>query len=377
MKSHGLSALIAGEIAARGPISFARFMELALYEPELGYYASGRAAVGKSGDFFTSVSVGPVFGAVLAGQFLEMWETLGRPEEFTIVEQGANDGQLACDVLAALEETELRDARYLIVEPVPALRQLQAGNLAGHRVAWFDSPAGLPEFCGVHFSNELFDALPVHVVRSNGARWDELHVAFSQDGFEWRAAPPAGDVALALASWPVRPGGHTSEVRLSHRPLLDSLAEKITRGFVLAIDYGMTFARLLEPHRAAGTLSCYREHRRDDNPLAHPGKKDITAHVDFSSLAWDAVAAGFELAGFTDQHHFLVGAAAAMLRALEGPDPSPAVRKKLLQLRTLLHPESMGTQFHAILFLKSPEPLCLLSGFQFAREPERVFQWDS
>lgn len=370
MKSPGLSPIIAREIARDGPISFARFMDLALYEPEHGYYASGRAPVGKAGDFFTNVSVGPVFGRILAGQFLEMWEALGRPHDFAIVEQGANDGQLACDVLEALDGTALRDVRLVIIEPAPALRPIQARKLCGRNVAWHDSPDRLPDFCGVHFSNELFDALPVHLVRSNGPGWDELHVALSPEGFVWEARPPSNPVAEALdASYPQRPAGYTTEIRLAHRPLLASLSTKISRGFVLAVDYGMAFDALLAPHRTAGTLSCYRAHRRDGNPLERPGEKDITAHVDFSSLARDAVAAGFSLDGFADQHHFLVGASASMLRAMDGPDPTPATRKQLLQLRTLLHPESMGTQFHAILFSKAPAPLRPLSGFQFARAP--------
>ena len=369
-----MGPVIADEIGRCGPISFARFMALALYDPKSGYYASGRAGVGKAGDFFTNVSVGPVFGEVLAGQFLEMWEALGRPNDFTIVEQGANDAQLACDVLDALCGTALCDAAYAIIEPFPVLRAIQADKLRGRRVSWFASPEDLPAFCGVHFSNELFDAFPVHVVRSNGAGWDELFVTSSPGGFAWAARPPGAAVAEALASYPPRPEGYTTEVRVSHRALLDSLASRLARGFVLAIDYGMSFESLLAPHRSTGTLSCYDSHRRDGNPLDRPGEKDITAHVDFTALAHDAVEAGFALEGVADQHHFLVGASAAMLRDRDGCEPAPAVRKKLLQLRTLLHPESMGTQFHTILFTKEIAIRARLSGFQFARDPGAVLQ---
>ena len=273
MKSHALNPVIADEIAREGPIPFARFMEIALYEPRYGYYASGRAGVGKAGDFFTSVSLGPVFGEMLAGQFLEMWEALGRPEDFTIIEQGANDAQLACDVLDALAGTALGAARFVIIEPFPVLRAIQSEKLRGRRVSWVGSPEALPAFCGVHFSNELFDAFPVHVVRSNGIGWDELHVASGPGGFSWEPLPPAGEVAKALAFYPPRPAGYTTELRLSHRAPLDSLAARLTSGFLLAIDYGMPFESLLAPHRGAGTLSCHANHRRDDNPLERPGEK--------------------------------------------------------------------------------------------------------
>ena len=347
-------------------------MEMALYDPECGYYASGRARVGKSGDFFTSVSVGPVLGEILAGQIIEMWEALGRPDDFTIVEQGANDAQLACDVIDALAGTALEGARFVIIEPFPAMRAIQSLKLAGRPVAWFGSPDDLPAFCGVHFSNELFDAFPVHVVRSSGTCWDELHVVSTPGGLAWEPLPPQADVADVLAGFPLRPAGYTAELRLSLRPFFRSLSARLTRGFLLAVDYGMTFESLLAPHRVAGTLSCYLDHRRDATPLECPGEKDITAHVDFTGMARDAVTAGFQLDGFTDQHHFLVGASASMLRDMDGRPLTPASQKKLLNLRTLLHPESMGTQFHAILFSKATAPGVRLSGFQFARDPIRI-----
>ena len=372
MNSNAIRRVIADEIVGFGSISFARFMELALYDPEQGYYASGRAGVGKSGDFFTNVSVGPVFGEILAGQFLEMWEILGRPDDFTIVEQGANDAQLACDVIDALAGTALSDAAYVIIEPFPALRSVQAAKLGDRKVGWVGSPDDLPKFCGVHFSNELFDAFPVHVLRSTGRGWEELRVISSPDGFAWVGFPPGEAVAMAVVGFPQRPAGYTAEVRLSHRPMLASLSARMTCGFLLAIDYGMTFESLLAPHRASGTLSCYASHRRDERPLDRPGEKDITAHVNFTGLAADAVGAGFSLNGFTDQHHFLVGASAAMLRDMDGCVPDPAARKKLLQLRTLLHPESMGTQFHAILFSKAVAAGVRMSGFQFARDPVEI-----
>lgn len=360
-RSPGLSARIASEILESGPMRFSRFMELALYDPREGYYASGRAAVGRAGDFFTSVSLGPVFGEVLAGQFVEMWETLGRPADFMLVEQGANDGRLAADVLDALSKTPLADARFAIVEPFETLREAQRTLLAGRRVEWARSPADLPPFTGVHFSNELFDALPVELLEARDGFWKILRVGWLGDAFKLE---PAENVD---PGWPARPDGFRAELRAGPRELLADVSSKMQRGFLLAIDYGMTRDELLAPHRAGGTLACYSAHRRDSEPFERIGEKDLTAHVDFTALAADARACGLEPIGYTDQHHFLVGAATALLQSLDGRPPTPGSIKKLRALRTLLHPETMGVQFKVLLASKAV-PAAHISGFRHARD---------
>jgi SAM-dependent MidA family methyltransferase len=364
-KSPSLEERLAAEIADSGPIPFDRFMQRALYDPEAGYYASGKCAIGKRGDYFTNVSIGPVYGEVLAGQFVEMWQVLGRPAGFTLVEQGAGDGQLARDILEALAPTPLAGVPLVVIEPSAALRDLQAGRLAGYDVSWVADATSLPELCGVHYSNELFDSFPVHLVRSTGEGWAELHVGHADKGFAWREMPAAGELASLVAYFPVRPKGFTTEVCLAHRPLLRALAGKIVRGFLLAVDYGMSRESLLAVHRTEGTLSCYRGHRRDSDPLEAPGDKDITAHVNFSLLAEDAAAAGWKFENLADQHHFLVGAATGLLLSLDGRPPDPASRKKLRSLQTLLHPEGMGRRFQAILFSRGISNVNL-SGFQHA-----------
>ena len=367
-KSPSLEGRIAAEIADSGPIPFDRFMQRALYDPEDGYYASGKCAIGKRGDYFTNVSIGPIYGEVLAGQFVEMWQALGRPAGFTLVEQGAGDGQLARDILQALASTPLAGVPLIVIEPSAALRDLQAGRLAGHDVSWVADASSLPELSGVHYSNELFDAFPVHLVRSTGEGWAELHVGHADGAFAWREMPATGELASLVANFPVRPKGFTTEVCLAHRPLLRALAGKIARGFLLAVDYGMSRESLLAAHRTEGTLSCYRGHRRDSDPLEAPGDKDITAHVNFSLLAEDAVGAGWEFENLADQHHFLVGAATGLLLSMDGRPPDPASRKKLRSLQTLLHPEGMGRRFQAILFSRGISGVNL-SGFQHAGKP--------
>lgn len=339
---------------------FSRFMEMALYDSAEGYYASGKASVGRDGDFFTNISVGSIFGEILAGQFLELWETLGRPEHFTLVEQGANDGRLAADVLDALADTPLSKSRLIIIEPFATLRERQQARLANRHVDWVESPGQLPPFTGIHFSNELFDALPFEIVKARGSGWELQRVHFLEGTFRLEPAE-----ALDL-DWPVPAENFISELRTNQHELLASISSRLQRGFLLAIDYGMTREELLAPHRSGGTLACYAAHQRDDNPFLAIGQKDITAHVDFTALAKDLRACGLEPVGYTDQHHFLIGAAESLLLSLDGQPPTPETLKKLRSLRTLLHPEMMGVQFKVLLASKGVSTTTI-SGFRHAR----------
>ena len=370
-KSPGLEARIAAEIESRGPLGFDRFMALALYDPSGGYYGSGENRIGKSGDYYTNVSVGPIYGEILAGQIVEMWEALGRPDGFSVIEQGANDGRLARDILDALEKTPLDGTAPRIVEPNPALRRVQAETLRGRKAEWYSSIDELPVAEGVHFSNELFDAFPVRVVRSDGAAWNELLVGFEGGKFCWKEFPLSGEPGALASALPRRPAGFTAEICDGFGPFFASLSRKISRGFVLAVDYGMTSEELMSEHRRGGTFRCFKGHRADSDPLDEPGAKDITAHVDFTRLAIEAARAGWTLEKFADQHHFLVGAATRLLLELNG-SPNPG---KLRPLMTLLHPESMGRQFRAILFSKGVAPGLALSGFRHARDADLPDRW--
>jgi SAM-dependent MidA family methyltransferase len=344
-------------------------MEMALYHPRHGYYGAGRAALGRAGDYFTSVSVGAVFGGLLGVQFCEMWDLLGRPDTFTIVEQGANDGAFAADVLgwSRTEAPNFFNAlRYVILENLPVLQARQRDRLGefAARVAWRTAIEDLPPFTGVHFSNELIDAFPVHAVRFRNGQWRERYVTAA---LEWTDQPIALDNAAALldrlADVP-RLEGYTTEVNLDALRWAEALGAKIDQGWVLAIDYGFPWARYYSPERPQGTLQCYSGHAKGLDPLATPGFCDLTAHVDFTSLASAFLAAGMEIAGYTDQHHFLTGLVG---RAYDGRAPSP---KEARGLKTLLHPEMLGTTFH-VLGMSRGVPALALSGFQFARDARR------
>lgn len=370
-KSLALNKILT-EIAVKGPLTFARFMDLALYDTAAGYYASGRAKIGRNGDFFTNVSVGPIFGKILVSQFREMWCRLGRPAQFALVEQGASDGRLAVDILSAIGEDMLQAVDYWIIEPFPLLRSLQELTLKPLRtkVHWVEDLEELPVFDGIHFSNELVDALPFHLVRSTGDRWEEVCIAALDNQLVFTAREPGMPLADRLKALPRRAEGTIAELRPLACEWIHALAKKMNSGFVLIIDYGFTREELLAPHRTEGTYCCYRAHRRDSRPLDDPGEKDISAHVDFTTLAESALDAGFRIEGFTDQHHYVVGASQDLLRTLGHP-PDAASQKSLRALKTLLHPESMGAQFHYLALSKGIDPAPGLSSFRFARDPQR------
>ena len=367
-----LIEFIRDTIRRGGPVTFEWFMEQALYHPELGYYSSGRCAVGRRGDYFTNVSVGPLFGRLLAAQFAEMWEALGRPGNFVIVEQGAHRGDFARDVLEALRERApdfFSTLGYWIIEPFPVLREQQREALRdfSEKLRWEKSLLDLEPFCGVHFSNELLDAMPVHLISRTGAGWQERCVAESGAEFGFVTAPISDEELLRRLD-PIRGhlnGPYETEVNLAALKWIESLAPKLTRGYVLAVDYGYSRDDFYAPERSSGTLQCYAHHRRIRSPFTDIGDVDITAHVDWTSVAERGKECGLTLNGFTDQHHFITGLISRLTQKEFAGEIEPGVRRAL---QTLLHPEFLGTAFQFLALARdAPDPP--LSGFKFAREP--------
>ncbi len=346
-------------------------MEQALYHPEHGYYSSGRALIGRRGDFFTSVSGGPVFGRLLCGQFAEIWEQLGRPAPFTLVEQGAHDGQFARDVLeaaAADHPAFLAALTYRIIEPFPVLRERQAERLRRFApcVQWVAEVEQLSPFTGVFFANELVDAFPVHLLRrdqAEGAAWQERHVAVEQDDFVWRdenLSSPALPAHMEKLPLPAT-GPYQTEINLAAPAWMTALAPKLERGLLLLADYGLSRNEFFAPERREGTLRCYARHQVMPSPLEGIGETDITAHVEWTSLAEAGLGTGLSLAGFVDQHHFVTGLLAS--------DPGRAVYDSLdpagrRGLQTILHPQFLGIAFQFLGLARNLEGG--LSGFQFA-----------
>lgn len=344
---------------------------MALFDPDGGYYRAARARIGKAGDFFTNPCVGATFGKVLASQFAECWELLGRPKRFDLVEQGGNDGALAGDILHALRENFSQAYAHSVltlVEPFPALEHVQRERLAGHdgHVTWVGDLAGLSPITGVHYSNEFPDALPVRRLVCRQARWHEQWVDLHNGDFSMIELP-LKDPQVGKSLPRDLPDGYLAEIRPRADEWVARVASRFNRGWMLIIDYGFSAAQLYAPWRTCGTLACYRGHVRDDNPLVDPGRKDITAHVDFSALADAARSGGMFVSGFTDQHHFLIAAGEPLMRQLENAPDSAERRKTLGELKMLLHPETMGTQFKYLALSKNVPESAMLSGFRYAR----------
>ncbi|HJT81911.1 MAG TPA: SAM-dependent methyltransferase [Chthoniobacterales bacterium] len=348
-------------------------MHQALYHPAHGYYSSGRAKLGRHGDFYTSVSVGPMFGRLLAFQFAEVWEHLGRPANFQIVEQGAHEGQLAHDVLAALTTISpecFETVRYHIIEPFPVLREMQANHLTefGDHISWSWSLEKTEPFAGIYFSNELLDSMPVHLVRrlQNGGdlMWTEKLVNCQDERLGFVEGPLTDQrIAEQLGELAALPVDAEIEINLAALKWITALSKKLERGYAITIDYGYVTADLaLRPQ--AGTLQCRAQHRAIDSPFDFIGECDITAHVNWSATAREAEKQGLVIEGFTDQHHFLTGILARYPAAIPAGNAAGS-----RQLQTLLHPEMMGRSFQVLALSQGPAAGPGLSGFRFARSP--------
>ncbi len=341
-----LSALHS-EIAAHGPLTFARFMEVALYHPRWGYYTAPDAAnrIGRDGDYYTSVSVGTLFGRLLALQFAEMWEIMGRPAEFTLLELGAHRRQLAADIRAWTS------------------REHPDFNAALDMVA-LDYPGQPPDaITGCVFSNELVDALPVHLITRRDGEWLEMFVAESDGGLAFTTGRLSSDALQEeVARLPLpNADGFVTEVHLEARRWMERIARCLRRGFVVTIDYGYLAEDYYAPHRKAGTLLCYHQHRSNNDPLARVGEQDITAHVNFTALVDHGARHGLPLLGYCDQSRFIAGliekAGHGFLAGLS--------LKAAAQLKTLLHPELMGQTFKVLVQHRNMED-ARLSGLKFS-----------
>ena len=340
-------------IHAQGPQSFAWFMQQALYHPEHGYYSSGRCAIGRKGDYFTNVSVGPLFGQLMVAQFAEIWEELGKINDFVIVEQGAHDGQFARDVLQSAQSRapEFFEALdYRIIESFPLLRERQSQMLEPFRnkVEWRDS---LQPFVGVHFSNELLDALPVRLISGGVEKLVDLQ----------------GDKFLFIE----RPLSST-EFNQAALEYIDEIAANLQRGYVITIDYGHS------GNEFQGSVQVRAQHRHLDSLFDQIGHADITMQVDWTSITRRAEINGLRVAGLTDQHHFLTGVVSELGGGGSpespagdwGQPPLPDSPKTKRALQTLLHPEILGRAFQVLALAKNVDSdASQLAGFKFAREP--------
>jgi SAM-dependent MidA family methyltransferase len=351
---------ICDEIAANdGWISFARYMELALYAPGLGYYTAGSHKFGETGDFVTAPELSSLFGRTLARQVSEIM-THSSPH---ILELGAGSGKLAGDLLAELEKQGHLPETYCILEVSADLRARQQTALQQRlphlyqRFHWLDT---LPEqFSGAIIANEVLDALPVHRVHWQDSGLTEFGVSLNNSGFIWNERPIADPALLQAAQKIDVPDDYVSEICLAARGLINSLAQRLGQGAMLFIDYGFGAREFYHPQRNNGTLMCHYRHRAHDDPFYLPGLQDITAHVNFTDIAETALDAGLALAGYTSQAFFLINCGITGLLEDTSPDDLKTYLPLSAELQKLTSPAEMGELFKVIAFSKNLSlPLC-------------------
>lgn len=370
-----LAEILLGRIRSRGEMTFASFMEAALYEPDLGYYTSPGRKVGAEGDFYTSMNVHSAFGRLIAQQICQFWQLLGSPASFTVAEAGAGGGQLAQDILDAISEENqaLYGALiYRLIEKEPSLKDAQAERLVQHadRLAW-SSPEELAQgelsFTGCIISNELFDAMPVHIVEMTDEGLKEVYVGADVDGFRERlAAPSTPELAAYLQRFEVSlMRGQRAEINLIAPEWISAAAEALERGFVLTIDYGYLTEELYTPQRRNGTLLCYHKHSTSENPYILVGEQDITTHINFSQLMEAGNDAGLATVWFGEQYRFLlgVGLVEELIRLEATATTEQEKLKHRLALKKLMLPEGgMGDTFKVLIQgkgVENPQLLCM------------------
>jgi SAM-dependent MidA family methyltransferase len=368
---------LAAEIEAHGPITFARFMERALYEPGLGYYRRARPGPGRAGDFLTAPETHPVFGRAIGRQLDEVWRRLGRPEPFVVREHGAGEGALAVAILDGLaaDACELIDAiRIEPVEVEPARVEAFATRLAAAGHGDRHRPSGDEPESGAVVANEVLDALPVHRVEWRDGRLRELLVGRRRGAFvEIPALPTTPALAARLqAEGVVLAERQRAEICLALDTWMAAAAASLSRGLLLAIDYGHPATELYGPRRLAGSLVAYVNHRAHDDPFLNIGRQDLTAHVDLSAVERAARAAGLDHLGTTTQAEFLVGLGLEELLREAQADPAAGL-EDLLALRAavgrLLDPAATG-RFAVLAFGRGLPPDPPLRGLSF-RLPRR------
>ena len=346
---------VSRKIAARGGVPFPEYLDIVLYDKQRGYYAKSQDQVGSEGDFYTSVSVGPMFGRLLARRFVKGWDDAGNPHTWRILEIGAHDGKLAADILSeirAFRPDAWQALEYAIAEPLPRLRDSQEKRLAGLatklRIVTDSTELADNPLPGFAFGNEILDALPFHLVEFSEASWRELHVcaAAGKLFMEPRSIVPASPLAARLDTLGRDfPEGYRTEIRTNFEGFLDGLSACLVDGTMLFTDYGYAAPEYYDRSRTTGTLRTFSSHKAAEDPLESPGEKDITAHVDFTDLTNAAESLGLRPTVFSHQGSYLTHLATPLI--LEGEIGDV---KSIAQFQSLTHPAHLGAGFHAIEF---------------------------
>ena len=357
---NSLQKKIVERIREEGPITFERFMSMALYDPDLGYYNTATGKIGREGDFYTSSHLHPIFGAMLGRQITEMWDLLGCPDNFSIVEMGAGAGYVCKDLLESLRDTDFYSAlQYIIIERSPVIRDSQQKLLAGFsgKVKWSAALNECRNITGCILSNELLDAFPVHLVRMEDTL-KEVYIDFDAENglFELTGDLSSSELDGYFSEFSIAiEKGHTTEVNLAIRDWLHEINEALLRGFILTVDYGYPSWDYYSEDRNRGTIMCYRKHQLSENPYVHIGQQDITAHVNFSAVKKWGEKLGIKTAGFCGQGVFMVslGIEDDLKRIVEG---AKDYAFEIARIKKLILPQGMGESHKVLVQYKGTEP---------------------
>lgn len=360
-----LSDVIIDKIKNEGPIPFNDFMEMSLYYPGMGYYASTGESIGTNGDFYTSPCLSPVFGAMVSKQIEEMWMLMGKTE-FTVVEFGAGKGSLCGHIMQYIEHTNpqlYEKLNYAIVEKSPAMRLHEQKSICRDKVCWYDSIQDMPRVQGCVVSNELVDNFAVHLVEMQ----DELMEVFVDytDGFKEKLKPASEPIKQYFAEQQVSlPKGYRTEVNLEATQWIQDVSRVLIKGYVMTIDYGYSSTEIYNMQRSKGTLVCYNKHKVSAYPYADIGRQDITSHVNFTALHLWGQKNGLNLCGYTDQARFLLslGILDHLNRAGEIYGNSDPEKEAFLKYALLV---DMGRKFKVLIQGKDT-PGQRLTGLMFA-----------
>jgi SAM-dependent MidA family methyltransferase len=361
-------------IRSEGPLSFERFMDLALHDPADGYYAAGAARLGTEGDFYTAADVGRAFGRCVARQLVEMDALLGEPRPFTAVEHGAGRGRLARDLLDVLPTAGpglSQRLQAVLVDRSAAMRD--AARAAVPEAAVVEPERAPSGYVGCALAVELFDALPVRRLRRRDGELREVFVDSDDSGelIELEGTPSDDTLALAERYGAAPEEGDEAEVCPALHAVLARIVSGLGRGFLIVVDYGHAAPELYGPRHRRGTLLAYHRHQTSEAYLSRVGHQDLTAHVNFTALEDGARRLGLRVLGRTTQDRFLL--ANGIAEEFDAPDEAahrdPSRVKRRLQALQLIHPEAMGRRFQVLIAAKGIEPAPTLAGLRdpFAR----------
>ena len=330
-------------------------MEQALYHPKYGYYTDPKnIRTGKKGDFYTSVSVGEAFGSILAHRFYQLWLHYNSPSPFYLNEWGSENGQLARDILleaAKIDSNFSAAIHYQIIEPLSQKKEHLSKLLSDSpQVKIYHAASQCERGCGISFSNEVFDALPVYLVRKEQDQWKEIRITLNENQTPatcLREISESSPLAEPIKKLPSDlPEHYLTEISCEYQSLIEEMLIPLNQGLFLAIDYGHSQGDYYHPARTEGTLRTYYRHTATDNPLLHLGEQDITAHVDFSGLLSILKSKGVSPIGFGDQAQYLTLSGKHWLLSL---NPTEEKHSQLLrQFQTLTHPGHLGASFRCL-----------------------------